>query len=125
MRSLAAAFLASLSVVVLAAANLTGSWTLEFQADGSSNLYTGECAFTQEGDRLTGSCGSGQSTPVPVRGSVKGRSATFQFTTGIDAGFTAMFAGDLDEEETAMKGSWRFMDQEGNKGEGRFTATKR
>ena len=120
-----AAFVSSVFVAGLDAADLTGSWTLEFQTENSTNLYTGECAFKQEGDRLTGSCGSGQSTPVPVRGSVKGRSATFQFTTGIDAGFTATFAGQLDEQETSMKGSWRFVDQEGNKGEGTFTATKR
>ena len=119
------AFILSVFVASLGAADLTGSWTLEFQTDNSTNLYTGECAFKQEGDRLTGSCGSGQSTPVPVTGSVKGSSAMFQFRTGLDAGFTASFSGQLDEQETSMKGSWRFVDQEGNKGEGQFTATKR
>jgi hypothetical protein len=109
----------------VAAADLTGSWTLEFQTGaGGINVYTGECAFAQEGERLSGSCGSGQSTPVPVRGSVKGNTATFQFRTGLDAGFTATFTGQLDASETSMKGSWQFVDQEGNKGEGAFTATK-
>ena len=106
------------------AADLTGSWTLEFQAESSTALYTGECAFNQEGDRLTGSCGSGFTTPVPVTGTVKGSTATFQFKTGLDAGVTASFDGQLDAQETSMKGSWRFVDQEGNKGEGHFTATK-
>ena len=119
------AFIVSVFAASVGAADLTGSWTLEFQTDNSTNLYAGECSFRQEGDRLSGSCGAGQSTPVPVTGSVKGSSATFQFRTGIDAGFTATFAGQLDEQEMSMKGSWRFVDQEGNKGEGQFTATKR
>ena len=123
-KCLAAAFVLLVFAATPGAADLTGSWTLEFQTDGSTNLYNGECAFKQEGDRLTGSCGSGFTTPVPVKGSVKGSTATFQFMTGIDAGFTATFAGQLDEQETSMKGSWRFVDQEGNKGEGKFTAMK-
>ena len=118
------ALMLSLLVAKLVAADLTGSWSLEFQTDNSTNLYAGECSFRQEGDRLSGSCGAGQTTPVPVTGSVKGSNATFQFRTGIDAGFTATFSGQLDEQEASMKGSWRFVDQEGNKGEGKFTATK-
>lgn len=109
---------------VVAAADLTGGWELEFQADDSQNVYQGECSFKQEGDRLTGSCGAGFTTPVPVTGSVKGSSATFQFRTGIDAGYTATFSGELNEQETSMKGSWQFVDQEGNKGKGTFTAMK-
>jgi len=111
-------------LTTVAAADLTGGWTLEFQIDASTNIYAGECAFNQEGERLSGSCGSGQTTPVPVSGTLKGRTANFQFTTGIDAGYTATFSGQLDEKETSMKGSWRFVDQEGNKGQGTFTATR-
>jgi hypothetical protein len=121
MRRAPAAVLAVAIVVgSAAAADLTGSWTLEFETGTSPNVYTGECAFAQEGERLSGSCGSGQSTPVPVRGSLKGNTATFQFRTGLDAGFT----GQLDASETSMKGKWQFVDQEGNKGEGTFRATK-
>ena len=97
-KCLTAAFVLLIFAASPGAADLTGSWTLEFQTDGSTNLYNGECAFQQEGDRLTGSCGSGFTTPVPVKGSVKGSTATFQFMTGIDAGFTATFAGQLDEQ---------------------------
>jgi hypothetical protein len=108
----------------VAAADLTGSWTLEFRTGDSANVYTGECAFAQEGERLQGSCGSGQTTPVPVTGSIKGNTATFQFRTGLDAGYTATFSGQLDASETSMKGKWQFVDQQGNKGDGTFTASK-
>ena len=48
-----------------------------------------------EGERLTGSCGYGQSTPVPVTGNVKGSSANFQFRTGLDAVVDVGHLGDL------------------------------
>jgi hypothetical protein len=123
-KTMARLILWSAFVATVSGADLTGGWTLEFQTDGSTNIYTGECAFKQEGERLTGSCGSGQTTPVPVTGGVKGRTATFQFRTGLDAGYTATFSGQLDEQEMSMTGSWSFVDQQGNKGQGQFTAVK-
>lgn len=114
----------ALFVATVASADLTGGWTLEFHTPGSPNVYSGVCAFKQEGERLAGSCGSGPTTPVPVTGTLKGSSATFQFKTGLDAGLTAVFSGQLDEQETSINGSWRSVDQEGNIGEGIFTATK-
>jgi len=114
----------SLFVATVASADLTGGWTLEFHTPGSQNVYSGVCAFKQEGERLAGSCGSGPTTPVPVTGTLKGSSATFQFKTGLDAGLTVVFSGRLDEQETSIKGAWRSVDQDGNMGEGIFTATK-
>jgi hypothetical protein len=113
-----------LFVALIEAADLTGSWGLEFQTDGSTNIYSGECAFKQEGERLTGSCGYGQSTPVPVTGNVKGSSTNFQFRTGLDAGYTISFSGQLDAQETSIQGTWSFVDQQGNKGQGSFTAVR-
>jgi hypothetical protein len=113
-----------LLVAVVEAADLTGGWALEFQTEGSTNIYSGECAFKQEGERLTGSCGYGQSTPVPVTGNVKGSTATFQFRTGLDAGYTISFSGQLDAQETSIKGTWSFVDQQGDKGQGTFSAVR-
>jgi len=112
-------------VATIAAADLSGTWALQFQKNDSPELYQGDCSFNQEGDRLSGSCLSGFESLVPVRGRVTGTGVTFEYTTGIDAGSTLTFSGQLDEPETAMKGTWRFVDQKGNKGEGTFTAAKR
>ena len=114
-----------LRLATVEAADVTGSWALEFQRDGSNALYQAECSFKQEGDRLVGSCLSGFESLVPVRGNIQGSHVTFQFTTGVDSGTTAAFSGQLDAQETSMKGTWRFVDEQGNKGEGTFTATKR
>jgi hypothetical protein len=122
---LAGAAMAPLFVASLAAADLTGAWGLEFQRNDSSSLYQGECNFKQEGDRLSGSCLSGFESIVPVRGNVKGASVTFEFSTGVESATTATFSGQLDAQETLIKGTWRFVDPQGNKGEGTFTATKR
>jgi hypothetical protein len=62
---------------------------------------------------------------VPVRGRVEGTNVTFQLTIGVDAGTSATFSGRLDAQETSMTGTWRYVDQQGDAGEGTFTATKR
>ena len=114
-----------LLTTAVVAADLSGTWALEFKRNDNDQLYQGDCSFGQEGDRLSGSCIQGFESLVPVRGRVVGSNVTFEFTTGIDSGSTLNFSGQLDEKETAMKGTWRFVDQKGNKGEGTFTASKR
>ena len=106
-------------------ADLTGTWSLEFEVDRNSPLYSAECSFKQEGNRLAGSCLSGFESIVPVRGNVQDSNVTFQFATGLDEGTVVTFTGKLDAKETSMSGTWRFTDPRGNKGEGTFTATKR
>jgi hypothetical protein len=106
-------------------ADVSGTWTLEFERDSSSPLYQAECSFKQEGDRLSGSCLSGFESIVTIRGSVQATTVTFQFTTGPDSGTVTSFSGRLDDRETSIKGTWRFVDAKGDKGEGTFTATKR
>lgn len=123
--ALASAIVLLRSVATIEAADLTGSWALEFQRDSSSALYQAECSFKQEGDRLSGSCLSGFESIVPVRGSVEGTKVTFRFTTGVEFGTAAVFSGQLDAQETSMKGTWSFVDSQGNTGGGSFTARKR
>ena len=107
------------------AADLSGTWGLEFERDRNGALYQAECSFKQEGNRLSGSCLSGFESIVPIRGNVQDANVTFQFATGLDAGTIVAFSGKLDAKETSMSGTWRFTDPQGNKGEGTFTATKR
>lgn len=115
------------SVAHVAAADVGGTWGLEFQRNGSGSdaVYQADCSFKQEGERLSGSCISGFESLVPVNGNAKGTTITFQFPTGIESGTTATFTGQLDAEETVIKGTWRFVDERGNKGEGTFTATRK
>jgi hypothetical protein len=107
------------------AADLSGTWGLEFEVDRNSPLYTADCSFKQEGNRLSGSCLSGFESIVPVRGNVQDDNVTFQFSTGLEGGTIVDFSGKLDAKETSMSGTWRFTDPRGNKGGGTFTATKR
>ena len=123
--ALASAIVLFLCVATVEAADLTGSWGLEFQRDNAGALYQAECSFKQEGDRLSGSCLSGFESIVPVRGSVEGTNVTFRFTTGVESGTAAVFSGLLDAQETSMKGTWSFVDSQGNRGAGAFTARKR
>ncbi len=105
--------------------DLTGTWALEFQRNGSEALYQADCSFKQEGDRLSGSCLSGFESIVPVRGNAKDTTVTFQFPTGVESGTTATFTGQLDAKETLIKGTFTFVDGSGNKGDGVFSATRK
>lgn len=112
-------------VARVAAADLTGTWALEFQRNGSDALYQADCSFKQEGDRLSGSCLSGFESVVPVRGNAKDTTVTFQFPTGVESGTTATFTGQLDAKEALIKGTFTFVDGSGNKGGGVFSATRK
>jgi hypothetical protein len=112
-------------IAVGQAADLSGTWWLEFEIDRSSALYQSECSFRQEGDRLTGACLSGFESTVPVRGRVMDAAVTFQFSTKLEGGTLVIFSGTLDGKETTITGTWQYDDQQGNTGRGTFTAVKR
>jgi hypothetical protein len=59
-----------------------------------------------------------------VRGSQQEKAVTFQFTTGVDQGTTVTFSGKLDESEESITGTLQFVDPDGKKGEGTFTANR-
>jgi hypothetical protein len=125
-RSLSRWLVALLAWPVLAATDVSGLWALEFETDIGGNLYRGECSFKQEGQKLSGSCSGSTpgSAPLPLTGDVAARRVTFQYKTGLGEGVTVTFTGELDEAESALKGTWRFVDQDGNRGTGTFTAQK-
>jgi hypothetical protein len=107
------------------AADLSGTWALEFEQDKNSPLYQADCSFKQEGAQLSGSCLSGFESIVTVRGNVQPPAVTFQFRTGTDSGTQTTFSGRLDDQETSIKGTFRFVDAKGNTGQGTFTATRK
>jgi hypothetical protein len=119
-----AAFLV-ISVAPAAAADVTGTWTLEFERTDGNEIYRDNCSFEQEGDRLSGSCMSGFESVMPVRGTIRGTTVTFRFITGLGEGTTLTFSGELDAAETLIEGTWRFVDPQGKEGGGTFTARKR
>ena len=41
-----------------------------------------------------------------MKGNAKDKAITFQFPTGVESGTTATFTGQLDAEETVIKGTW-------------------
>jgi hypothetical protein len=87
--------------VGLGAADLSGTWTLEFKPDFSGNPASRNCTFAQKGDKLTIDCG-GQK----MRGEVKGRSVAFQHKTGRENEITVTYNGTVDEHGTAIRGAW-------------------
>ena len=111
--------------VALSAADLSGTWELEFQRDANSPLYAADCALTQEGNRLSGSCLSGWESVQPVRGTIEGHTVNLRLTIGTDGEVVASFTGTLNAAETSISGTWRFVDQKGNSGEGTFSAAKK
>jgi hypothetical protein len=121
---LASVAVLALLVATVVAADVSGTWALEFQRNGSDALYQSQCSFDQQGTRLSGSCRSGFESVLPVSGTAEDASVSFEFSTGVDSGTTVTFSGRLDAQGASITGTWRFVDGEGNKGEGTFTAMK-
>jgi len=105
-------------VVALAAttANVTGTWEIEATFDDSSVSGGGfDCAFKQDGERLTGSCSGGT---APLTGEVQAQNITWQLKAGVTQE-AVTFTGVVDEAGASMKGRFTI----GGTG-GRFTALK-
>jgi hypothetical protein len=88
-------------------------------------VLVGECAFKQDGEKLIGSCAGDPpgSAPVPLVGN-EGQKCDISNTRRDSEGVTVTFFGQLDDLETSVKGSLHFVDEDGNKGGGKFTARK-
>jgi hypothetical protein len=116
MKKLAVALFPALAFVVLvAAADITGTWEVEATFDDSS-VAGGEfdCAFKQQGEQLTGSCSGGTAS---VTGEVKGQNVSWRLQTANRDALT--FTGTVDEAGTGIKGRFTVA----GKG-GQFTAVK-
>ena len=97
----------------VAAANLTGLWSLELMPDFGGTDDNVGCSFLQDGDTLTLNCGFG---PPYITGEVQGRTITLRVPTGDKV---AMMVGELDEREATISGTWKLANDRGPR-EGKF-----
>lgn len=111
-------FLPVLVVGVLAATDLTGAWTFEWKPDfGGQGPGTHECTITQQGQTLTIRCDE-----QTMNGTVRGKTVTFEHTTGAKNELRATYKVTLDKDATSMTGSWH-LSSPANKS-GKFEAHK-
>jgi len=101
----------------LAAADLSGVWTLAWNPDFGGRADAYDCTFRQDGARLTVECDGGTFT-----GEVDARTVTLRLKTGRDGSETATLTGELDQAGTRIAGTWHLSEQNRD---GKFTATKR
>jgi hypothetical protein len=103
-------------VVLVAAADITGNWEVEATFDDSSAAGGGfDCAFTQQGEQLTGNCSGGT---APVTGEVKGQNVSWRLQRAANSD-AVTFTGIVDEAGTGIKGHFTIA----GKG-GQFSAVK-
>lgn len=102
---------------VASAANLSGTWKISTKIqDAPSEI---DCAFTQSGDALTGTCNRAGDPAAPATGTVAGTTAKWSYS--IDFGGQKIeidYSGDL-TSDTAMTGKWTVAGQGAD-----FTAAK-
>ena len=117
MRLCLVAMLPIVFVAHVSAADLTGTWTFEWKPDFSGHPTTINCQVTQEQQALTIRCNE-----ATMRGTVRGRTVTFEHTTGLKNELTVSYKATVDEKGTSMTGTWR-LSKPANK-EGKFEAHK-
>lgn len=102
----------------MGAADLTGAWTFEWKPDfGGQHTATHECHITQQAQILTIRCDE-----QTMKGKIRGKTVTFEHTTGLKNEFTATYTLTLDDKGTGMTGSWHLSSPE--KKSGKFEAHK-
>src|SRR3989442_10483773 len=102
----------------LAAADLSGVWTLSWEPDFGGNFDTYDCTFKQSDRTLTVTC---REDP-PIAGEVNGQKVTLRFKAGRDGSQTATLTGDVDQRGTTITGTWHLSEPENR--DGKFVARK-
>ena len=116
-RSLLVLFVALRLSTALAAADLSGIWSLELDPDFSGNPNTVGCGFTQNGNKLAIKCGGAE-----FAGAVNNQQVTWQFMTGRNNATTATFRGVLDDQAKSISGTWHLASDPPQ--DGKFKAKK-
>jgi hypothetical protein len=99
--------------------DLSGAWTFQWKPDfGGQHPNSHECQIAQQGSVLTIRCDE-----QTMKGKVKGKTVTFQHTTGLRNELTATYKVTLDDDGRGMTGSWHLSSPENKSG--RFEAHKR
>jgi hypothetical protein len=106
---------AALAIMVAAASpDLSGKWEIEATFDDPTVSGGGfDCAFKQEGERLTGNC-----MGTPLAGEVKGTHVSWQIKAG-QTQETITYTGAVNDPGTIVNGRFSMADKGG-----RFTGTK-
>ena len=102
----------------LAAADLSGRWTLALHPDFGGVDDTIPCTLREDGTALTLDCGG-----PPMTGSLDGQTVTLKITTGTKNEIPVTFIGTLDGAGTTITGTWHFV-VSGEERSGDFTARK-
>jgi len=106
----------------LAAANLTGTWTLKYEKDFSGHPASRECTVHQDGEKLSGTCGG----EARITGRVRNGKVTFEHQTGRNNEITVHYSAVLNKDGTAMRGAWQYLNPTDKKPRrGEFTLTRR
>ena len=122
MNTLVTALTVALLSVGLAtsAADFSGTWDLAMEWSGDFRS-TGVCTFKQEGDTLSGTCGSPDK--FPISGRVQNNKLNWQVDVEQDGAKGRMeFKGEVDEQGTTINGSCSVV---GAAQDGTFTMKKR
>ncbi len=101
----------------LAAADLSGVWSLELDPDFSGNPDTVGCGFAQSGNKLTIKCAGAE-----FAGEVNNQRVTWRFMTGPNNATPATFRGVLDNEGKSISGTWHLASDPPR--DGKFKARK-
>jgi hypothetical protein len=116
-KTLLALYLAVVAVVTVAAIEVAGTWKVV--GDVYGNPVNFDCALTQAGDALTGTAKFEDGKEVPVTGSVKEKTVTFEFDSeNQGTTYHLVFTGTLGDDG-GLTGSIAVAGVEGT-----FTATK-
>jgi hypothetical protein len=94
--------------LAVSAADVSGTWDLEMKWSGDAKS-TGVCTFKQQGEKLSGTCGSPEK--FPITGRVQNRQLSWQFDVSQEGNIGRMkFDGELDEQGTTIEGSCSVVD---------------
>jgi hypothetical protein len=85
---------------VLAAADLSGIWTLRWEPDFGGNLDAYDCTVKQQGRVLTVNCRE----DAVMSGEIDGQRVTIRLKTGRDGNETATLTGDVNHQGTKITG---------------------
>jgi len=88
-------------VLPAAAANISGTWTIN--GDVVGNPISMKCAFTQDGMKISGTC-TGALGSTATTGSIAENKVTFQHTVEREQVYQLTYSGTLDAAGTSMQG---------------------
>ena len=105
--------------LAVSAADVSGTWDLEMRWSSDSKS-TGVCTFKQEGDKLSGICGSPDK--FPITGRVQNNKLSWHLDVEQNGTKGRMeFNGEVDEQGATIKGSCSVVGGQ----DGTFTMKKR